>query len=122
MDKSEQNLQTVIDGFINTVMNGRQYDRAHEFMHPNFVKHFHDGRPDTDADGFLAEYKGLVSAHPDMRSTVRKSIASGDEVWLWTIIEGLPEGVDYQIVEVCRLQDGKVREKWDVHQQRVEGQ
>lgn len=119
MENSNENLKIVIDGFITTVINNRQYDRAHEFIHPDFVKHPHDGKADADREEFLRDYKGMVSQYPEMRSVVKKSIASGDEVWLWTSVEGLPDGVEYQIVEICKVQDGKVREKWDVHQQRI---
>lgn len=117
MEDSKKNLEIVVDGFINTVCNGRAYDRALEFMHPDFVKHYHDGSPDGNAEKFIEDYKGLVSQFPEIRSEVKKSIAKGDEVWLWTSIGGLPEGYQYQIVEICRVQDGKVREKWDIHQQ-----
>jgi predicted SnoaL-like aldol condensation-catalyzing enzyme len=119
MEHSDKNLKLVIDGFITTVINNRQYHRAHEFMHPDFVKHYHDGKPDADTENFLTEYKGLVSQFPNLRSVVKKSIACSDEVWLWTRIEGLPEGFELEIVEICRVQDGKVREKWNVHQRKV---
>ena len=90
-------------------------------MHPNFVKHYHDGKPDTNAETFLKEYKELVSQYPNLKSHIKKSIASGDEVWLWTTIEGLPEDFELEIVDICRVQDGKVIEKWDVHQQKIAG-
>ena len=116
---SDQNSKIVIDGFIGTVLNDRQYHRASEFMHPQYVKHFHDGQPDGDMQAFLDHYKGLVSQFPNLKSVIKKSIASGDEVWLWTVIEGLPEGLNLEIVEICRVEDGLVREKWDVHQQQT---
>jgi predicted SnoaL-like aldol condensation-catalyzing enzyme len=119
MENPDTNLKLVTDGFFMTVLNNRQYDQAHEFIHPDFIKHYHDGRPDTNAAAFLKEYQGLVSQFPNIKSVIKKSIAQGDEVWLWTNIEGLPEGVGLEIVEIYRVQDGKVREKWDVHQQKT---
>jgi predicted SnoaL-like aldol condensation-catalyzing enzyme len=119
MDKTDTNLKLVTDGFFTTVLNNRQYDQAHEFIHHDFIKHYHDGRPDAHTTTVLKEYQDLVTQFPNLKSVIKKSIAHGDEVWLWTNIEGLPEGVGLDIVEICRVQDGKVREKWDVHQQKT---
>jgi predicted SnoaL-like aldol condensation-catalyzing enzyme len=119
MDKSDANLKLVTEGFFSTVLNDRRYDQAQEFIHPDFIKHYHDGRPDVDLEAFLKDYQSLVAQFPELKSIIKKSIARDDEVWLWTSIEGLPEGVGLDIVEICRIQDGKVREKWDIHQQKV---
>jgi predicted SnoaL-like aldol condensation-catalyzing enzyme len=116
MENIEANLKLVIDGFINTVINKRQYDRALEFMHPDFVKHWHDGKPDGNIKEYLASYQEHVDKYPNLQSVVKKSIAYGDEVWLWTDITGLPEGVELEIVEICRVKDGKLFEKWHVLQ------
>jgi predicted SnoaL-like aldol condensation-catalyzing enzyme len=121
-DSEKKNLKVVVDGFLGTVCNNRQLDRALEFIHPDFIKHYHDGKPDGNIDQVMTEYKGLIAQYPDVKSVVKKSIASGDEVWCWTTIEGLPAGFELDIVEICRVEDGRVREKWDVHQQKIEQQ
>ena len=103
-----------------TYLNNRQYDLLPNVLHSSFQKHFppHLGKASSDTKAFVDEYKGLVSQFPEVKSRIERSIVSekGDEVWLWTKVEGLPEGFDMEIVEICRLEDGKIREKWDVHQ------
>ena len=110
---------TTATNFI-TYLNTRQYNHLPTVLHPNFLKHFpsHLDKAPADTAAFLAEYQGLASQLPDMKSEIIRSTVSetGDEVWLWTRIEGLPEGFEMEIVEICKVQDGRVREKWDVIQ------
>ena len=88
-----ENFKIVVDGFINTVINKTTVRSRTEFMHPNYVKHHHDGKPDANAETFLKEHQGLVSQYPNIKSHIKKSITSGDEVWLWTYYRGVAGGV-----------------------------
>lgn len=119
--KPTENAKLVIDGFLESLLNNRQFHRKDEFMHPDFVKHFHDGKPDCDGDEFLKQYQGMLTQFPQLKSRVKKSIADDECVWVWTEIEGLPEGFGLDIVEICRVKDGRIVEKWDVHQQKASG-
>ncbi|KIW03288.1 uncharacterized protein PV09_05501 [Verruconis gallopava] len=121
MPTAEDHLKTVVDGLLGTLFNDRQYDRKSEFLHDEFIKHPHDGKPDMSGEEMIKQFADLANQFPDIKSVVKKSIANADHVWLWTKVEGLPEGFNLEIVEICRLVDGKIIEKWDIHQQTIAG-
>jgi hypothetical protein len=41
-----------------------------------------DGQPDANLEKFLADFQGLVSQFPGLKSIIKKSIAYGNEAGL----------------------------------------
>jgi predicted SnoaL-like aldol condensation-catalyzing enzyme len=101
-----------VQRFYDVVFNQRRASAAVEFIREDYVQHspyLADGRePFVDYFGtFLAEY-------PDSRIDVKRLVAEGDYVVVHSHFTRWPSDRGTAIVDIYRLEDGRLVEHWDV--------
>lgn len=120
---TKKNKELVRD-FYEEVFHKHDLDIVDRFMHDDYIQH----NPDADQGriGFIEFHKGFFAAIPDHRATIIQMVAEGDRVYVYNRITGTHTGrgflsfqptgnrIEYDVVDMFRLRDGKLCEHWDV--------
>lgn len=109
----EANKQTVL-AFYEAGLNDKDADAAVRLLGDRYVQH--NPRIADGVEGFRAFVAGLRSDFPDLRAEVTRLFAEGDHVIAHTHGVRVPGGPGTAIVDIFRLEDGKIVEHWDVMQ------
>jgi predicted SnoaL-like aldol condensation-catalyzing enzyme len=109
----EANKKTVI-AFYNAAINDKDFEKARQYMGPMYIQHnpvAADGHEGLKAFiGFLRE------KFPQARSEIKRVIAEGDYVVVHVHAVREPGTRGNAIIDIFRLENGKVVEHWDVIQ------
>jgi len=114
----------VVTRFLDDVFVRRDMTRLDEYMRDDYIQH----NPDCPQgkDGFLEFFAVIFKALPDFHYVVRQVAADGDLVMAWCTTMGSHTGADFlgqaasgnkvkfDVVDIFRMQDGKIAEHWDV--------
>ncbi|MGW5355206.1 nuclear transport factor 2 family protein [Streptomyces sp. NPDC004031] len=111
---TDQNTALVRD-FMETVWNAGRTAEAARFVAADLAQH-NPALPDG-----LAALTGLIDAlHaqlPELRFAIRRTVAEGELVVVHSLFTPAP-GADAQaVVDIFRVEDGRIAEHWDVHQE-----
>lgn len=112
-DIRESNKRTVL-AFYETALNRSDFDEAAIHFGPQYVQHnpmIKDG-----IDGFRSFLKDLKTQFPDLRAEIKRVFADGDFVILHVHARRTPDELGLAIVDIFRLEHGKIVEHWDVRQ------
>lgn len=113
----EENNKKVVLEYEETAFNKKDIEAAAAFLSDNFKQHnpnFPDGK-----EGFKGGMQWLISTYPNLKVEVKDVIASGDKVVIHVYGEmdsSNPSGDKAAIVDIFRLENGKIAEHWDVLQ------
>lgn len=112
-DIREANKRTVL-AFYDAAL--RQSDFAAAAVHfgPHYIQHnpmIKDG-----IDGFRSFLHELKQQFPELRSDIKRVFADGDFVILHVHARRQPGELGLAIVDIFRLENGKIVEHWDVRQ------
>lgn len=110
---SEHNKRVVLD-FYDKAINRSDIEAAGKHFGKRYVQHS-PGVPDG-IDGFKLHFKKLKQQFPHLRGEIKRVIAEGDLVVLHTSATMSPEQRGLAMVDIFRLEDGKIVEHWDVRQ------
>ena len=112
--KLAANEKTVLE-FYEAGLNRKDFDAAAKFFGSRYVQH-NPTAPDG-IEGFKAFLNFLREKFPDSRSEIKRSFAEGDYVILHvhSVREKGTRG--RAIVDIFKLEDGKIVEHWDVIQE-----
>jgi predicted SnoaL-like aldol condensation-catalyzing enzyme len=118
---AEQNKKIALD-FIETGFNqGRPADAAERYIGETYTQH--NPMVEDGVEGFLTFATTWKRNFPNLRIDFKRIVADGDLVIVHSLLTGVAmpgdEGLDdpsYALVDVLRLEDGKIREHWDVIQ------
>jgi len=108
------NKQNVI-AFYNAAINDKDFEKASQYMGDKYIQH----NP-LAADGpeglrtFLAYAKENLGS---FKAEIKQAFADGDYVILHVHATFSPEDRGSAVMDIFRLEDGKVVEHWDVIQQ-----
>jgi predicted SnoaL-like aldol condensation-catalyzing enzyme len=106
----EKNKALVLEAF-DTLFNRRDYAAAEKFWSPNYIQHSAHIGPGREG---LFE---LVKAAPDtLHYENGLIVAEGDYVLLHGRFSGIGLPVNWVVVDIVRIEDGKLAEHWDVIQ------
>ena len=109
----ETNKKIVVE-FYEKALNQKDFDAAAKYFGPKYIQH----NPNVP-DGIEA-FKGLVTMlkekFPNSRSQIKRVIAEGDLVVLHVHSVREPSQRGRAIVDIFRLENGKIVEHWDVVQ------
>ena len=123
MSNEKENKETV-KRFCNDVFVNHDFSNIDQYMRDDYIQHNADV-PQGKA-GFLQFFRETFKAMPDFRYTLKEIIAEGDLVWMYCTTTGTHTGgewlgikptgnrLDFNVVDMFRLQDGKIAEHWDV--------
>src|SRR6266404_1081360 len=109
----EANKKTVLE-FYEAGLNKKDFEAASKYFGPRYIQH-NPGAPDG-IEGFKAFIAQRKEKFPNARSEVKRSFADGDYVVLHVHSVREPGERGVAIVDIFRLENGKIVEHWDVAQ------
>ena len=109
----EANKKTVLE-FYEAGLNKKDFEAAAKFFGPKYIQH-NPGAPDG-IEGFKTFVNFLREKFPNSKSEIKKVFAEGDFVILHVHAVREPGTRGRAIVDIFRLENGKIVEHWDVAQ------
>jgi len=109
----EANKKTVL-AFYEAGLNKKDFEAAAKFFGPKYIQH-NPGAQDG-IEGFKAFLAFLREKFPSSHSEIKKVFAEGDYVILHVHAVREPGTRGRAIVDIFRLENGKIVEHWDVAQ------
>ena len=109
----EANKKIVVD-FYNLALNQKDFDAASKYLGPRYIQH-NPTAPDG-AEGLKRLVALIKEKFPNSRNEIKRVIAEGDIVVLHIHSVREPGQRGRAIVDIFRLENGKVIEHWDVVQ------
>ncbi len=112
--KLEANKKAVVE-FYDKAINQKDFEAAAKYFGPKYVQH-NPTAPDG-IEGFKAFLLFLREKFPQSRSEIKRVFAEGDFVILHVHSMREPNTRGAAIVDIFRLENGKIVEHWDVRQE-----
>lgn len=109
----EANKKTVVE-FYEKGLNQKDFEAASKYFGPRYVQH-NPTAPDG-IEGFKTFIAFLREKFPDSRSEIKKVFADGDYVILHVHAVREKGTRGNAIVDIFKLEGGKIVEHWDVNQ------
>ncbi|GIH20652.1 nuclear transport factor 2 family protein [Rugosimonospora africana] len=109
----DRNKQTVL-AFYQAGINEKDFDAASMFIGDRYVQH--NPRIADGIEGFRAFLDQLRTTFPELRAEVKNIVAEGDLVMAHVHGVRVPGQRGTAIVDVFRLEEGRIVEHWDVMQ------
>ena len=106
----EQNKALVLEAF-DTLFNKRDYETAARFWSPTYIQHSAHIPPGRD--GLFSLVKALPK---ELRCECALTTANGDYVMLHGRFSGIGQPVNWILVDIVRVENGRLAEHWDVIQ------
>jgi predicted SnoaL-like aldol condensation-catalyzing enzyme len=114
MADSNENKKTVL-AFYNLAFDDRQpVEAVAEYVGTTYTQH--NPQAQDGPVGFIQYVSGFFGQFPDATLEIRRVVAEGDLVVTHSLLKGAPYDRGTAVVDIFRLEDGKVVEHWDVHQ------
>jgi len=104
----------VVAAFYEAGLNKKDFDAASKYFGSKYIQH-NPGAPDG-IEGFKTFVNFLRSKFPNSHSEIKKVFADGDYVILHVHAVREPGTLGRAIVDIFRLENGKIVEHWDVAQ------
>jgi len=109
----EANKKVVLD-FYEKGLNQKDFDAAAKHFGPKYIQH-NPGAPDG-IEGFKAFIAMRKEKFPNAKSEIKRAFAEGDFVILHVFGQREPGERGVAIIDIFRLENGKIVEHWDVVQ------
>ncbi len=111
--QQERDKKTVVD-FYEKALNQKDFDAAAKYLGPRYTQH--NPNAADGPEGLRAFLGFLKEKFPNSRSEIKRVFAAGDHVILHVHAVREPGTRGNAIVDIFRLEDGKIVEHWDVVQ------
>lgn len=101
--------------FYDLVINVKDYEAAKKYMGAPYIQHnplVGDGH-----EGLKTFIEFLKTNHPEAHSEIKQIFADGDFVILHVHSRREPNTRGRAIIEIFRMEDGKIEEHWDTIQE-----
>lgn len=112
--QQERNKRTVVE-FYEAAINQKDFEAAAKYMGPRYTQH-NPMAADGPA-GLQAYLQFLREKFPKAHSEIKRVFSDGDHVILHVHAVRVPGTRGSAIVDIFKLEDGKVVEHWDVIQE-----
>jgi len=109
----EANKKAVLE-FYEKGLNQKDFDAASKYFGPKYIQH-NPGAPDG-IEGFKGFIAFRKEKFPNAHSEIKQVFADGDYVILHVHAVPTPGDRGSAIVDIFRLENGKIVEHWDVVQ------
>jgi predicted SnoaL-like aldol condensation-catalyzing enzyme len=109
----EANKKIVVD-FYNKGLNDKDFDAAAKYFGPRYVQH--NPGAANGPEGFKRLVGFLTEKFPNSRNEIKRVIAEGDLVVLHVHSKRSPDDRGRAIVDIFKVENGKIVEHWDVVQ------
>lgn len=104
----EKNKALVLEAF-DTLFNRRDYAAAERFWSPNYIQHSAHIAP-----GREGLFNLVKNAPATMKYENGSILAEGDLLMLHGRFSGIGQPANWIVVDIVRLEDGRLAEHWDV--------
>jgi predicted SnoaL-like aldol condensation-catalyzing enzyme len=111
--QQKQNLKTVV-ALYNAEVNDKDVDKLAKYLAPNFKEH--DPHQKGDLQGLIEGVGTMKKMMADAHVEILRKFTDGDYVILHGIGHTKPGDLGTVVVEIFRMENGKVAEQWDVAQ------
>lgn len=122
MSALEKNKK-LVETLCKTVFQKHDFGKLDEIMRDDYIQHNED--VPQGKDGFEQFFEQMFKAMPDFRYTIKKIVAEGDTVMMYSTTTAThlgewlgnpPTGnkLNFDVVDIFRIEDGKIAEHWDV--------
>jgi predicted SnoaL-like aldol condensation-catalyzing enzyme len=106
----EQNKRLVLEAF-DTLFNKRDYEAAKRYWSPNYIQHSAHIEPGRDG-----LFNLIRNAPPTLKYEPGLIVAEGDHVIVHGRFSGRGSSVNWIAADIVRIEDGVLKEHWDVLQ------
>ena len=113
MSDLERNKQVVVD-YYTTAFAGNPEKAIADHFGPRYVQHNPDAQDGPEA--FIGFVKWLRGEFPNVKLHIKRVIAEGDLVVLHVHSKREPTDRGRAIVDIFKVENGKIVEHWDVIQ------
>ena len=110
----EENKKAVTE-FYDLAINQKNFEAAAKFIGPRYVQH--NPRAADGPEGLKAFLGVLREKFPDYHSDIKRAFADGDYVILHVHNVPTPGARGNAIVDIFKLENGKIVEHWDIRQE-----
>ena len=111
--QQERDKKTVVD-FYEKALNQKDFEAAAKYLGPRYTQH--NPNAADGPEGLRAFLGFLKEKFPNSRSEIKRVFTDGDYVILHVHAMREPGTRGNAIVDIFRLEDGKIVEHWDVVQ------
>ena len=109
----EENKKLVVD-FYEKAINQKDFEAASKYLGQRYLQH--NQHAADGAEGLKSFLVFLKDKYPKSHSDIRRVFADGDFVILQVHAVRDPGTRGMAVVDIFRLENGKVVEHWDVHE------
>jgi len=112
--REEQNIKTVVE-FYEKAINQKDFEAASKYMGPRYTQH---NPMAANGPGGLKDFiQFLRTKYPGSHSEIKRVLADGDYVVLHVHAVREPGARSSAIIDIFKLENGKIVEHWDVTQE-----
>jgi predicted SnoaL-like aldol condensation-catalyzing enzyme len=113
-ESTEEANKAVVIAFYNAALNEKDWEKASKFIGPRYVQH---NQAAVDGpEGIKAHIENLKTNFPLNHGDIKRALADGDLVALHIHVKRSPDVLGFAVVDLFRVENGKVVEHWDVVQ------
>ena len=109
--KNEQ----VVRSFYEAAINQKDFEAASKYLGPKYIQH--NPTAADGVDGLRNFIQSLRDKLPNYHSRIVRAFSDGDFVILHVHNQREPNTRGFAIIDIFRLQNGKIVEHWDVRQE-----
>ncbi len=109
----EENKKIVLE-FYDKAINQKNYEAAVPYLGPRYIQHNQNAA--DGAEGLKSFIRYLRDTFPHAHSEIKRVFADDDYVILHVHAVREPGTRGMAVVDIFRLQNGKIVEHWDVHE------
>jgi len=113
----DANRNIVLD-FYEKAINQKDFDAAAKYLGPKYIQH--NQRAADGAEGLKNFLSFLREKYPKSHSEIKRVFADGDFVILHVHAVREPGTSGIAIVDLFRLQNNRIVEHWDVHEDLID--
>jgi predicted SnoaL-like aldol condensation-catalyzing enzyme len=110
----DENKKLVLQ-FYEAAINQKDFNAAAKFLGPRYIQH--NPKAADGPEGLKAFLAFLRDKFPDYHSEIKRVFADGDYVILHVHNVPTPGSRGNAIIDIFRLDNGKIVEHWDVRQE-----
>ncbi len=109
----EDNRKIVVD-FYEKAINQKNFEAASKYLGPRYLQH--NQHAADGAEGLKNFLVFLRDKYPKSHSEIKRAFADGDFVILHVHAVRDPRTRGMAVVDIFRLENGRIVEHWDVHE------
>jgi predicted SnoaL-like aldol condensation-catalyzing enzyme len=116
--QEQANLDLVMRMFAE-VLNPMDSGAVDRFIAPGYIQHNQAVAPGVDA---LKAFLDTIRAEtPEAVHDIKRAFVDGDHVTVHYHVRRWPDDPGWAVIDIFRIEDGKIAEHWDVMQDVAEG-